>query len=745
MKPAARPALAASVALFVLCSGCGRSPVATIHRDTWGVPHVFSDTDRGALFGMAWALAEDDWPLMEENYLHALGRYAELVGELGVEDDWMARALEIVPLSRREYDRSSDRIRGLLDAFAAGANAWLEARPDSALRVLDRIEPWYPLALIRYKYYQNEFLGYAGLREGWARRLLEDGRSPNEAPPWSGDRDAGSRDRETGDSRPRMARRGDGRWWPTGERPHGSNQWAVSPTRTAAGAALLLINPHQRFVGVQRYAEIHLDSREGLRFSGLTVFGFLLPYMGHNDVLGWAYTDNYADHGDLYAERFDHPDDPLLYRYGDGYRAAETWTDSIRVRAPTGAATRGFRYWKTHHGPIVGIDDDGQPLAVKLARMETGGWFAQWDRMIRARSLEEWREAVALLHVAYMNLMYADREGNIGYIYASAVPRREPGVDPSGVLDGSDPTTEWRGFHGLEELPQVFNPPSGWLLNTNSTPFTATTDLPYDRGDFPSYMVGPETDNRRARSSRRVLESMDRITFEAFAARVWDSRLSAADSVVPRIAEEWRRRRAAGAGGADAARLDRAVARLVAWDRAADTTSVETTWFVLATERRARIERGRPDSPWPWTTALSEALGSLEEEWDRTEVPWGALNRHQRPLPGAPLELDGSRPSLAVGGAPGHLGAIFTFYPTPFGAPGPRLGVAGNSFVKVVEFGPEPRAGSVLNYGQSGDPASPHFFDQAELYAGRRFKPAWFGREQVEANAVTTTRVSARD
>lgn len=700
---------------------------ATIHRDAWGVPHVLSDTDEGAVFGMAWALAEDDWPLIEENYLHALGRHAELVGEDGLSEDWMARALEIVPLSVAEYEAASPRMRGLLDAFARGMNAWLDSRPADDARVLTRIEPWYPLALIRYKYYQNEFLGYAGLRGEWVDRLI------------------GPRLRA---SSPRYhADQFDG----LGIRPRGSNQWAVAPSRTAAGRALLLINPHQSFVGVQRYAEIHLDSREGLRFSGLTVFGFLLPYMGHNGDLGWAYTDNYADHSDLWAEDFDDPDHPLRYRYGDGHRDAVAWTDSIRVRTDGGMETRTFRFRKTHHGPIVGVDQEGRPLAVRLARMEEGGWFDQWDAMIRARSLEEWRGAVSMLRVAYMNTMYADREGNIGYIYNSAVPRRNRGVDPAGVLDGSDPRTEWQGFHSLEELPQVFNPASGWLLNANSTPFTATTDLPYGRDDFPGYMVGEETDNARAESSRRVLRELEEVTFEEFAARVWDSYLSRADAVLPELVKEWREveSRASPAPG-DLRRgtdqwkeLAGAVERLERWDRRAEVASVETMWFVLMAERRpdpdqngTRTDVVAGEDP-AWTGALAGALRALREEWGTTEVAWGRINRHQRPLPGAPpRELDPDRPSLPVGGASGGLGSVFSYYTVPSGNAEPRLGVAGNSLVKVMEFGPEPRARSVLNYGQSGDPASPHFFDQAALYVERRFKPAFFTREDVRANAT---------
>ena len=720
--------LAALAAILAPLGGAAQT--ATIHRDAWGAPYVLSETDRGAVLGMAWALAEDDWPLIEENYLHALGRYAELVGEEGVADDWMARALEIVPRSEAEYEGATPRLRGLLDAFAAGMNAWLDSRPEEGLRVLRRIEPWYPLALIRYKYYQNEFLGYAGLRGEWVDRLIES--EAHGQPESSGHRLATS---------PRYYGR---QFDVLGRRPQGSNQWALAPSRTADGHALLLINPHQSFTGVQRYAEIHVDSREGLRFSGLTVFGFLLPYMGHNEVLGWAYTDNYADHSDLWAVTFDDPENPLEYRYGDGTRTAVAWTDSVRVRTGDGLETRTFQFRKTHHGPIVGLTGDGRALAVRLARMEEGGWLDQWDAMIRARSLEEWREAVGMLRVAYMNTMYADREGHIGYIYNSAVPRRNPGVDPSGILDGSDPDTEWQGFHALDELPQVFDPESGWLLNTNSTPFTATRGLPFGREDFPAYMVGDETDNSRAVSSRRVLESIEGVTFERFATLVWDSYLSVAEEAVPELAREWSAIEAGTSPapeglepGSEAwGEVAGAVERLGEWDRTADTSSVETTWFVLMAERSGRRDPGATSRP-VLIAALAGALDALREEWGTSEIPWGRINRHQRPLPGAPARtLDPDRPSLPVGGASGGLGSVFSYDSAPAGSAGPRLGMGGNSFVKVVEFGPVPRAGSVLNFGQSGDPDSPHFFDQASLYAERRFKPAFFTREDVEANSV---------
>ena len=706
---------------------------ATIHRDAWGVPHVFAETDRGVLYGMAWALAEDDWTLIEANYLNALGRSAEAKGEAGLRDDWMAHALGIVPLSIREYQNATPRMRGLLDAYAAGMNAWLAtgaagARGSSATRVLDRIEPWYPLALIRYKYYQNEFLGYAGLSGAWAQRLMQSGlaagpRAAIDVPPtqlaWHHEAPEDARYREAQVDR-------------EGVRPRGSNQWALAPSRTASGAAMLLINPHQSFVGVQRYAEIHIDSREGLRFSGLTVFGFLLPYMGNSDRLGWAYTDNYADHSDLYAETFRDPATSLEYRYVDAWLVADTRVDTIRVRRDDGSLdAREFRFWSTHHGPIVGVHDDGRPLAAKLARYDEGGWYDQWDAMIRAQSMEEWRAAMSMLRVAYMNAMYADADGNIGYVYGGAYPRRVEGMNPTGVLDGADARTEWQGFHEFDELPQIWNPANGWLLNTNSSPFVAAPDLSITRADFPTYMVGGETDNPRAVSSRRVLAALDDATLDDFERAAWNSRMSVADSAIGLLLGE---RASRSPGGTAEPVLERAIDRLAVWDRAADTASVETTWFILMIERYGAIRARNTEHP--MTAALREALQVLQDERGTTVVPWGVINRHQRPLPGAAWALDSTRVSLPVGGAPGGLGSIFTFNAQGNGRSGARLGRSGNSFVKVIEFADTLRARSILNYGQSGDPTSPHFFDQAHLYSRRVFKPAWFSRDEVVANSV---------
>jgi acyl-homoserine lactone acylase PvdQ len=703
----------------------------TIHRDQWGVPHVFGPTDASVVFGAAYAQAEDNWWQVEDNFVRAIGRGAELYGEDALLDDYLARGLEITRRSVEEYERAPEALRRLYDAYAGGFNHYLETHPEAERRMLDRVEPWHTLALIRFKYHHNEYLGYAGLRTEQSQRALERaGRGAT-----GGSEGAG---RSSTRALPSLAWPR-GNLAPNGERALGSNEWAVAGSRTASGHPMLLINPHVSFFGLSTYTEVHLHSDEGLVFSGLTRFGFMLPYMGNNAHLGWAYTDNYGDHGDLYLEELDAGG--ATYRFGDARREVTSWTETIHVRTASGLEPRDFRFSKTHHGPLLGLTDDGRPLAVRLAKLDEGGWFEQWYGMMRARSLREWRDAAALLNVPYMNTMYADRDGNILYIYNHAIPRRSPAYDWSQPVDGADPGTEWLGYHPLDDLPQFLNPASGYLQNTNSTPFAATDGIDVGPQDFPAYMVGGETDNRRARNSRRVLRALSDVTLEDFARAVLDTRLIAAD--------EWLGDLFAAFDAlerddpAAAAPLAGPIASLRGWDRAAAEASVPTTLFVLWSEA---VNADRVKETDRWLAALAQLVERLETDWGTWEVPWGELNRIQRPDAAGRLPFDDARPSLPVSGAPGWLGSVFTFHARRAENGKRRYGMHGNSFVKVVEFTPAVQARSIFVFGQSGDPASPHYFDQAELYSAGEFKPAWFSRDEVEAHAGRTysLRVPAR-
>src|SRR5262245_34337331 len=473
----------------------------TIYRDTYGVPHVYGPTDASVTFGLAYAQAEDNFAHLEDNFIRALGRAAEVHGEEALADDQLARALEIPRLAREEYERATKPMRDLYDAYAAGLNRYLAKHPDVKPQLLQKMEPWYPLALLRFKYDQGEFVGYAGLNPGDLRVAVKE---------------------------------------PFSEPPQGSNAWAVAPARSAAGHAMLLINPHVPFYGPAQYYEAHVHSDEGLNFSGVGRYGLPFLYMGHNEVLGWTHTDNYSDIGDLYAETFDGPADPLAYRYGEGHRQAVRWTEEIRVKTASGVEARRFAFRKTHHGPIVS-EHEGKPVAIRLAKMEEGGWLDQWYEMSRARSLAEFKAALRRGAIPYMNITYADREGNIFYVYNGAVPRRSAQFDWRRPVDGSDPRTEWQGYHAFDELPQLTNPASGFVQNCNSTPCATTSSGNPVAADFPAYMIGPETDNARARMSKRILAAEVACTFDDWTRAATDTRVLEAETRIPELVAEWER------------------------------------------------------------------------------------------------------------------------------------------------------------------------------------------------------------
>ncbi|MDB4890399.1 MAG: Penicillin amidase [Gemmatimonadetes bacterium] len=660
----------------------------TIHRDEYGVPHVIARTDAGAAFGFAYAQAEDNFWRVEENYIRALGRASEVYGDTAFKGDVLNRTLDISTLARRDYSRLDVRTRALCDAFAAGLNLYI-TRHRSEPRLLQHVEPWYPLAFIRYLYYQNGFANdraLSGATSAIVRTAYE-----------SSERDEA--------------------------RNFGSNGWVVGPSRSVSGHPLLLINPHLPFFGTGQVYEGHVISDEGWNFTGYSRFGFPLPYVGHNADLGWVSTDNAADMADVYTEDVD--SSGTSYRYGSKRRRIIERADSIRIAVGSGFEVRRIKVRSTHHGPIVAMIG-GRSLALRMAKTESSGWLPEWYAMTRARTLVEFKRAMAPLDMLFGNVMYADRAGNTFYIYNGAVPRRDERFDWTKPVDGGNPATEWSGYHSMNELPQLTNPATGWMQNCNTTPFLLTSSGNPDSSKYPSYMVR-EGDNPRGRASRALLAQPKQFTFEEWSHLAFDTRAFSADSMLALL---FRIGLAPNASAAESGALD----EMRRWDRRATVHSVATTLY--ATTRELIPQRvTATDSVTP-RTALRLAINSLVQRFGTWQVPWGDVNRLQRRDEARNEPFNDERPSVAVPGMNGADGAIFTFYARRAPDQQRNYGTSGATYVSVVEFAPEVRARSIHVFGASGDPRSAHFADQSPLYAGGEFKPAWFTRREVLAHAT---------
>jgi acyl-homoserine-lactone acylase len=681
-----------------------------IYRDTYGVPHVHGRTDEAAVFGLAYARAEDQFEQVEDIFISRLGRSSEIYGEEGLltpgfsvkGQDLLVHAFGYLDEARSAYHGLPPKIRSLVDAYAAGLNYYLDRNPQQQVRLLDRFEPWWVVAVEDFSESRRGSV-HSGVFEGDAEAAVRGELLPE----------------------------------------RGSNAWAIGPSKTADGRAMLLINPHDP--SSRPYYECHIMSDEGLNSYGvMNHFGtLLLPYIGFNEHLGWSVTVNEPDLGDAFAMSFDHPTDPSRYRFGDDYLTAGTREATIRVLTDTGIVERDVTFTETVHGPVLAVAEDGRPLSIRIARAPSGTWTEQLYRMHRARNLEEWRDALALRGLTYHNLMYADRAGNIFYLYNGNVPVRDDSFDWSAPVDGSDPRTLWRGYHEIDELPQLLNPSTGYLQNANTSPFVTTHAENPDAGEFPRYMTNLENDdNFRGQRSRELLRGAEAITLDDLHRMATSTYMRAAEEWLPDLFDEWSR---LGEDGSDLRdRLREPIAALRAWDRESDAGSFETTLFVLWVEVYWTLwgygyepEDGEdPELRLP--IALAGALDVLEREFGTWRVPWRDVFRHQRTRNGDAVAWDEERPSYETSANHGLYGTMLNMSGEPYdGVRGSvkRRMTHGNSFVSIVEFAADgPVARSIVAYGNSMRPESPHYDDQAEMFARGLMKPVFFRMEDILAN-----------
>ncbi len=699
----------------------------TIYRDAFGVPHIYGRDDASVVFGLMYAQAEDNFWQLEEDHINKLGRAAEIYGQSRLAGDVTARLFETNKRARDEYNNLSSPMRKLCDAYAAGLNYYLERNPTVHPRLINRFEPWF--ALITGAPSPQS----VGITAEEVRALFKElpAAPPSPSPGASAE-----------------------------EGEEGSNMWAVSPKKSASGRALLFINPHVGFFGGGQRYEAHLHSKQGLNISGFAMLGSPYIWSGHNEALGWSHTNTGADSTDVFIETFDNPQNLLAYRYGDGYRNAVEWTDEIRVGSQGNVETKRFTFRKTHHGYIVALRA-GKSLAVSSASMEVGGkLFEQKWAMARARSLDEFKSALARRGLTGSNTMYADREGNIFYIHGNAVPRRSTKFDWSKPVDGANPETDWRGLHELSELPQILNPSSGWIQNCNSTPFLTTSADNPDRSKYPVYMA-PDLDTPRAQRSRRILASKEKFTFDDWAVASLDTHVQLAETLVPELISIWEK--ISESDAVKAKKLFEPITALRTWNYESRIDSVPTTLFMLYFEQLQRVNRERTTSqtddnqPTPPLTeqlnkidaatkaaAFERVLDDLQSDFGKWQIIWGEINRLQRIHTSGTFEkFDDTKPSVPVPGASGLAGTLFTFNTRRDAGQKRRYGTGGNSYLAIVEFAPRVRARSLLVFGEIANPKSPHFFDQAELYSTKRYKPAWFDLKEIKRNLERSYRPGA--
>jgi len=681
----------------------------TITRDNWGIPHVHGRTDADAVFGLIYAQAEDDFNRIEMNYLKALGRTAETEGESRIASDLRMRLMTDPVELQSLYATSPQWLQELAAAWADGLNYFLATHPTARPRVLTRFEPWMVLAFSEGSIgWDIESVSLAELEAFYGTPRIASLSAP-----------ASQSTRE----------------------PGGSNGIAIAPQRSASGSSLLLINPHTSFFF---RAEAQVQSDTGLNAYGALTWGQFFVYQGFNERLGWMHTSSGADAVDEFAETIVRKPDGLFYRHDGRDRPVQSRRVKIAYRSGAGLAEREFTVFRTHHGPIVRAAGD-KWIAVQLMHEPVKALTQSFLRT-KAKNYDEFKQLMELHTNSSNNTVYADADGNIAYFHANHVPRRDPRLDWTQPVDGSVAGNDWQGIHAVDESPNVRNPSTGWVQNTNNWPYSVAGEASPRAAAFPVYM-DQNGENFRGLHAISLLSGQQRFTLDSLLAAAFESRLPAFDDLLPPLFSAYR-----SLPDSDPlkAGLAEQIAVLEAWDRRWSTESVPTALAVywaqelfrtmnadVASESIPLLRRVANDStPNQRLEALATASGQLQKDFGNWRTPWGAINRFQRLTADIVQPFDDDGPSIPVGFTSSTWGTLAAFEAKTY--PGTRrmYGTSGNSFVAVVEFGKRVRARAITAGGQSGDPKSAHFTDQAERYASGALRDVWFYPDDLAKHAV---------
>lgn len=683
----------------------------TIIRDDWGIAHVYGKTDADAVFGAEYAQAEDDFNRIETNYIVALGRQAESEGELKIYQD-LRQKLFIDPEElKKQYAQSPAWLQKLMAAFADGLNYYLAKHPNVKPRVITRFEPWMALS------FTEGSIG--GDIERISVRDLEAfyGKLRALGPPV--DQDVEAR---------------------FNVEPTGSNGIAIAPSNTAGHHALLLINPHTSFFF---RSELQMTSQEGLNAYGASTWGQFFIYQGFNEHVGWMHTSSGVDAVDEYIETMVNKDGRFFYKYGGEERPVTAGQIAISYKTAQGMAEKKFTVYRTGHGPVIRSLDGSHWVSVRLMQENIKALMESYTRS-KAHDYKSYRQTMELMANSSNNTIFADSDGDIAYFHGNFIPRRDTSFDWTKPVDGSNPATEWKGLLGIDETPHLLNPKSGWLYNANNWPWSAAGESSPRKEDYPVY-VETGVESARGLHAIRVLRDKKDFTLDSLMAAAYDSYLPWFEKTLPVLIKAWD-------SEPDSAPVKGKVAEqarlLRGWDLRWGVASVPTSLAVFWGED-LRLHYGSAAraaglsvedfvamklTPEQLLQSLAAASDRLQADFGTWKKPWGEINRFQR-LNGDLAQLfNDAKPSIAVGFTSSMWGSLASFGARPYPDTKKWYGTSGNSFVAVVEFGERVHAKAVTAGGESGDPASPHFNDQAERYSTGSLREVYFYRDQLKGH-----------
>ena len=645
--------------------------------DTYGVPHIYAQNEADMYYAFGWSQMHNHANLLLKLYGQSRGRAAEYWGESHLTSDKQVLLFNLPDSARRHYSLQKGQGKANLDAFVSGLNQYAAKHPEAIDSAMKQVLPItvYDILAHGVRVIGLRFLGGREIRDAV-----------------------------------------------TAATP-GSNAYAIAPSKSASKNAMLVSNPHLPWGDLFTFFEAHLNA-PGIHAYGASLIGIPSLNIAVNDHLGWTSTVNTIDAADRYE----------LTLKDDGYildGAVEKFkmkTVAYKVRQKDGTVKEektDFYYAK--HGPVLGMKN-GKAYAVRIAGLENAFLNEQYHKMIKAKNLEQFEAALRMLQLSMFNVIYADKAGNIMYLFNGNVPVRteKDGKFWSGVVDGTNSKYIWNKYHPYSELPKVVNPPSGFVQNANDGPWTSTYPPVLKATDFPGYM-SPEGMRLRPQRAVNMILNDASISFEKLVNYKLNTGIEAADRFLDDLAQAVKQYPDSVA--------EKAIGILSRWDRTTDAGSrgsiLFTNWFNNMSNAMFAV-------PWdpakPITTPdglrfpdksvelLRKAALEVEKNYGAMDVAWGDVYRFRL-----------GDYNLPANGGPDAYGI---FRNIDFSKPDSTNGFKGyanhgDTYVAVTEFGSKVRAQVLLSYGNASQRGSKHIGDQLPLLSEKKLRNALLDKTEV--------------
>tara|TARA_B100000929_G_scaffold144168_1_gene114088 strand:+ start:5920 stop:8004 length:2085 start_codon:yes stop_codon:yes gene_type:complete len=668
--------------LFLFSCNPNAGSDTIIKWDTYGVPHIKAQSKEDLFFAQGWALMHNHANKVLELYGKSRGKGSEYWGEKYLKNDILVHTLGFERLAV-DWDLQQDpEMRLIYSNFVDGINAYLQNNLD---QIDEKNKAVLPIS--------TKDVNMHGMFVVFTRFIGGD--------------DLGLIQR-----------------WPD----MGSNTYAIGPERSASGNTMLVQNPHLPWYNEFLFTEYHFNLK-GRNMYGANIIGMPGIAIGFNESLGWSHTDNTIDNSDTYE----------LQLIEDGYeldgkkKDFTIFTKTLKIKQKDGSLKeKEITILNTLHGPVVKKMDD-KVLAIRLAGTDRANMFLQWWRMLNSKNFKEFESALEMAQIPFWNVMYADKYGDIFYLFNGLVPIRKQDTWEywNRIIPDGKSEDIWTEYHPYKDLPKLKNPDSGWLQNANDPPWTSTIPIELYPKDYPGYMAPKRMDFRPQRSARMIIED-NSITFDELVDFKLSTRVEFADRILDDLFK------AIDVFGSKKAKEGKAV--LERWDRNAEVDSKGMVLFFTWASKFSVSNNSTYTTDWDINNPINtpdgladpkraamlfeDTVKEIEKKFGKLDVPWGEYYR---------INYNGV--NLPANGTDGRLGVFRVAWPARSDKKNMYVG-GGDSWVAVIEFGKKIRAKALLSYGNSTEKDSPYNGDQLELFSKKELRDVWLYEDDIDINTA---------